>query len=495
MIYKNDPASIQVFLTDTSNLKTGHTPGVYFPETADEVVGLLRDASSGEKRFTVAGNGTGTTGGRIPEGDYVISMQKLQHIGEPVRLSETEASLTVQAGAVLEDIQKKVEHIGWFYPPDPTEGLCFIGSTIANNSSGARSFRYGPTRDHILRLLVALPQGNLIDIPRGKYLADENDMFHIELPRAGTLSFRRPQYRMPATSKHNAGYYSKEHMDLIDLFIGSEGTLGIILEADLKLIPFPRHLFSGLVYFSTVDDLFGFTEQAKESASSVDPRVLEFFDANALGFLRQNYPDIPENTAGAIFFEQETTPEREESDLGAWLDLMESSHALVDASWIALDRDEQRKLTTFRHTLPLLVNEWLGRQQESKISTDMAVPDRSFRELFDFYNESCRRNRFTFIIFGHIGNAHVHLNILPRNREEFLRAKELYRLFVQKAIDLGGTLSAEHGIGKLKSGYLVSMYGEAGIREMAKIKKTLDPDLVLNIGNLIPVSYLATDKP
>ena len=95
----------------------------------------------------------------------------------------------------------------------------------------------------------------------------------------------------------------------------------------------------------------------------------------------------------------------------------------------------------------------------------------------------------------HIGNAHVHLNILPRNREEFLRAKELYRLFVQKAIDLGGTLSAEHGIGKLKSGYLVSMYGEAGIREMAKIKKTLDPDLVLNIGNLIPVSYLATDKP
>ncbi|MGB0131252.1 FAD-binding oxidoreductase [Chlorobium sp.] len=492
MIYKSDPASIAEFLSDTSNLKTGKTPGVYFPETGEEVAELLRSAGKEGKRFTIAGNGTGTTGGRIPEGDWVISMQRLGKIGEPARLSENEAAITVQAGALLEEVQRKVEQAGWLYPPDPTEGLCFIGSTIANNSSGARTFRYGPTRDHILRILVALPGGDLFDIPRGKHLADEEGLFHIELPLSGTLSFLRPQYSMPETSKHNAGYFSKAGMDLIDLFIGSEGTLGIIVEADLKLIPLPRRLFSCLVYFAAFDDLFSFTAKAKSPESGVNPRVLEFFDGNSLDFLRKDYPDIPENAAGAIFFEQETAPEREESDLERWLEIMESSGALVDTTWIALDREEQRRLTAFRHALPLLVNEWLNRQQESKISTDMAVPDPSFRELFDFYDSSCRKNRFTFIIFGHIGNSHVHLNILPRNREEFLRAKSLYREFVEKAIALGGTLSAEHGIGKLKSPYLAAMYGESGIMEMVRIKKCFDPELVLNIGNLIPESYLAT---
>lgn len=492
MIFKSDPASIEAFLSDTSNLKTGSTQGVYFPETAEETAELLRSAREGRKRFTIAGNGTGTTGGRIPAGDWVISMQKLDRIGEPVPLAENRATITVQAGALLENVQRKVEQSGWFYPPDPTEGLCFIGSTIANNSSGARTFRYGPTRNHILRILVALPEGDLFDIPRGKYLADEEGMFRIELPLSGTLSFRRPGYRMPETSKHNAGYFSEAGMDLIDLFIGSEGTLGIIVEADLKLIPLPRRLFSCLVYFTTLDDLFSFTAKAKSPEGGVNPRVLEFFDGNSLDFLRKDYPDIPENAAGAIFFEQETDPEREESDLERWLELMESSGALVDTTWIALDREEQRRLTAFRHALPLLVNEWLNRQQESKISTDMAVPDRSFRELFDFYDSSCRKNRFTFIIFGHIGNSHVHLNILPRNREEFLRAKSLYGEFVEKTIALGGTLSAEHGIGKLKSPYLAAMYGESGIMEMVRIKKCFDPELVLNIGNLIPESYLAT---
>ena len=120
MIYKHDPASIQGFLEDTSNLKTGHTPGVFFPETTDDLSALLKGAPKEHRRFTIAGNGTGTTGARIPLGDYVISMQKLDRIGEPVELSNDKACITVQAGALLGDIQKKVEQSGWFYPPDPT---------------------------------------------------------------------------------------------------------------------------------------------------------------------------------------------------------------------------------------------------------------------------------------------------------------------------------------------------------------------------------------
>ena len=494
MIYKDDPASIKGFLEDTSNIKSGHTPGVFFPETVEELSGLLKEAVTQQRRFTIAGNGTGTTGGRIPMGDYVISMQKLNRIGDPAALDGGKAYMRVQAGALLGDIQKKAEESGWFYPPDPTEKLCFIGGTIANNSSGARSFKYGATRNHVSRILVVLAQGDMLDLSRGTVMADETGLFRLNLPLAGQIEFRRPDYRMPATSKHNAGYFSEEGMDLIDLFIGSEGTLGIIAEADLMLIPLPDTIISCLVYFSNIDDLFGFITLLKDPQQGATPRAIEFFDRNSLGFLATKYPEVPAISEGAIYFELETSPENEETDLDTLFNKMELCNAMTDASWIALDRAEQAELREFRHALPLLVNDWLSKQHESKISADMAVPDGAFRELFDFYRRSCEHHGFVYIIFGHIGNAHVHLNILPRNREEFVKAKVLYREFVGKALALGGTLSAEHGIGKLKAEYLVEMYQNSGIEEMARVKKCLDPFLVLNRGNIVPAAYLETKE-
>ena len=492
MIYKHDPASIKGFLEDTSNLKTGHTPGVFFPESVTDIAELLKDGAEKHRHFTIAGNGTGTTGGRIPLGDLVISMQKLDRIDEPVVVNPGMACMRVQAGAMLDEIQKKAEQCGWFYPPDPTEKLCFIGSTIANNSSGARTFKYGPTRKHIARILVVLPQGDLLDLSRGSCMADENGMFRLSLPLAGDLLFQRPQYCMPGTSKHNAGYFSAEGMDLIDLFIGSEGTLGVIVEADLMLIPLPESVISCLVYFRTLDDLFNFNTLLKNPENAVLPRAIEFFDKNSIGFLAAKYPEVPLESAGAIFFEQESSLESQESELDELFEKMEQCNAMSDESWMALDRDEQRRLQEFRHALPLLVNEWLSRQNESKISTDMAVPQEAFRELFDFYRSCCEQHGFVYIIFGHIGNAHVHLNILPRNRDEFVAAKALYREFVKRVLALGGTVSAEHGIGKLKVEYLAEMYHKEGIDEMVRVKRCLDPFLILNRGNIIAADYLKT---
>ncbi len=493
MIYKNDPDLLRGFLEDTSNIQTGHTPGVYFPETSGEVASLFTDRPPAVGSYVVAGNGTGTTGGRIPFGDHVISMEKLDRIGEPVPQEDGTALLTVGPGALLEDIQNKTGSAGWLYPPDPTEKLCFVGSTIANNSSGARTYKYGPTRNHIARLVVVLPSGDTLDLPRGKYRAGPDGRFRLDLPIAGPLDFERPRYTMPRTSKHNAGYYSAPDMDLADLFIGSEGTLGVIVEADLRLVPAPEKIIACMVYFRALDDLFRFVEKAKSREGGVRPTALELFDANSLEFLRGVYPDTPADTAGALFFEQETTASEEDGTLEAWFELMESCNAMTDESWVALDGREQRAMKAFRHELPVQVNEWLARQSETKISTDMAVPDDAFPELFHYYREVCRSHGFRYIIFGHIGNAHVHLNILPSNHEEFVTAKALYEGFVDKALELGGTLSAEHGIGKLKVDYLARMFGEEGVREMLRVKKTFDPGLLLNIGNLIPKDYYRTE--
>ncbi|NTW52207.1 MAG: FAD-binding oxidoreductase [Chlorobiaceae bacterium] len=493
MIYKDDPSAIAGFLEDTSNLKSGRTPGVFFPESCEEVAQLLRSAAADGRRYTVAGNGTGTTGGRIPLGDYVISMQKLDRIGEVEPVEGGLAVIRVQAGALLQDVQAKAASEGWFYPPDPTETSCFIGSTVANNSSGSRSFRYGPTRAHVRAIRVALPQGDLLEITRGGCIAGADGSFHLDLPVAGKLRFLRPEYSMPATSKHNAGYWSTPGMELIDLFIGSEGTLGIIVEAELLLRPMPEKVIACLVFFRREEDLLLFVEEARKGSGGVRPRAVELFDSRSLEFLRQSYPQVPEKTAGAIYFEEETTEEAEERCMEGWLELMESCGAPTEQSWAALDSEGLSRLREFRHRLPVLVNEWLSRQAESKVSTDMALADARFRELFELYRDSCNREGFTYIIFGHIGNAHLHLNILPRDRAEFDRAKRLYRQLVTEVLSMGGTLSAEHGIGKLKSEYLVQMYGQSGMREMVRVKKALDPYLVLNIGNLIPESFYESE--
>ena len=489
MICKSEQAAITGFLEDTSNLKNGWTPGVFFPETPEEVASLLASAAAEGRRYTIAGNGTGTTGARIPFGDYVIAMQKLDRIGEIEPMGDGRALLCVQPGALLQEVQAKAAEEGWFYPPDPTEKTCFIGSTISNNSTGSRSLRYGPTRNHVQALKVALPQGDLIEIERGQYIADAEGRFSLDLPIAGQVSFQRPDYAMPLTSKNNAGYWSTPEMDLIDLFIGSEGTLGVILEATLVLRPAPERVIACLAWFRSEDELLDFVRQAHAGSGGVSPRALELFDRRALEFLRQSYPEIATDMAGAIYFEEETTADAEDACLEAWLALMERCGSPVEKSWAALDSEGLQKLRDFRHKLPVLVNEWLSRQSESKVSTDMALPDERFAELFRLYRDACDREVFTYIIFGHIGNAHLHLNILPRNREEFDRAKALYRHLVSEVLAKGGTLSAEHGIGKLKSEYLVQMYGREGIMEMVRVKKALDPYLVLNIGNMIPKEY------
>ena len=170
--------------------------------------------------------------------------------------------------------------------------------------------------------------------------------------------------------------------------------------------------------------------------------------------------------------------------------MLESNEALLDESWFATNQPDQARLREFRHQLPVLMNEWFARYSQRKVSTDMAVPDKELESLLEFYDSSLRPSKLRYTIFGHIGDNHVHVNILPRNDEEAQRANEIYRAFVERAIRVGGTISAEHGIGKLKRDYLRLMYGENHLREMAALKKAFDPGGILGRGNIFSEEYL-----
>ncbi|MGA9998119.1 MAG: FAD-linked oxidase C-terminal domain-containing protein, partial [Pyrinomonadaceae bacterium] len=227
-----------------------------------------------------------------------------------------------------------------------------------------------------------------------------------------------------------------------------------------------------------------------KSSSTIDARALEYFDGNSLRLLRERYALVPQWAAGAIFFEQETTPETEEHLMGEWLALLERHDALLDDSWFATTEQDQQKVREFRHQLPVLVNEWLAHHNQRKVSTDMAVPDEEFAQMLRFYQETLKTSDLQYAIFGHIGDNHVHVNILPRSAEEAERAREIYKKFIGRAVRLGGTISAEHGIGKLKRDYLRELYTENHLREMAAVKRAFDPACILGRGNIFSEDFL-----
>ena len=548
MIDKSEQDEIQSFLADASNMRGGRVARVILPESAEEAAEALARATRERTPVTVAGAGTGIVGGRVPFGGVVLSTERLNRVVEMVRedgeiVREDGAPraaevcggrATAGAGVVLADLQRAAQAKGLLYPPDPTETSCSLGGTVATNASGARTFKYGPTRRYVRRLKLALAEGDLLDLRRGECFAEADGRFRLPLGGGRGIEGRLPSYTMPATRKHAAGYYAAPRMDLIDLFIGSEGTLGVVAEVEVSLLPRPEGVLAGVVFFRQEDDLLAFVREARaeslrtraaaarprdergergerlsgsegpasasgggtlqvgesSAAAGLDARALEYFDAESLKFLRERYPLVPLGAAGAVFFEQETAAQTEDALTAAWLALVERHNALADDSWFGTNEHDRAEMRAFRHALPVMVNEWLARRGQRKVSTDMAVPDAAFPEMLRFYQETLRAGRLQYVIFGHVGDNHVHVNILPRDDAEAAAAREVYSRFVGRAVRLGGTISAEHGVGKLKREYLRALYGDRHLREMAALKRAFDPACVLGRGNMFGEEFL-----
>ena len=480
MQIKSSPDEIQSYLSDASFIREGHAERVVFPESVEEVAEIVAGANRERTPVTVSGAGTGTVGGRVAFGGIVLATDRLNRIKSIVH-EDGGGYAVVEPGVFLSDLQRAVDQEGLLYPPDPTERGCFIGGTVATNASGARTYKYGPTRNYIRRLKIVLASGEIVDLRRGDVRADSDGQI-----RVGSINAQLPSYHMPETRKNASGYFVAPGMDAVDLFIGSEGTLGVICEIEARLLPKPEGLLSGVVFFANEADVLALVAEARKR---VDARALEFFDRESLGFLRQKYSGIPSEAVGAIFFEQETTAATEDSVQNYWLALLDQHHAFPD-SWFASNEQDQARLREFRHQLPVLMNEWFARYNQRKVSTDMAVSDDAFPGLFRLYKETLQASGLRYTIFGHIGDNHVHVNILPRNESEASHARDLYVQFLKHAASVGGTLSAEHGVGKLKREYLRYFYTDTQLREMAALKKAFDPNGILGRGNIFSEELL-----
>jgi len=478
MLQKTDPDIIKGYLEDSSNLSGGFAKGVFLPESEGEICEAVRYCQQQKEALTISAGQTGTTGGCIPFGGWIVSTQKLNKI---IALNPKEKTAVVQPGVTLEEIEAAASKEGLFYPPDPTEKKATIGGNVSTNASGSRGYRFGSTRDYVRRLRIIQANGTGLNLKRGIFFADQHENF--ELPH---IKFKIPQYTMPKV-KNAAGYFSRPGMDLVDLFIGQEGTLGIISEIEIALLPALRETFDLVAFFSTEEDAIDFIFEAKQPK---DPSInlFEYFDENTLQMLKSAYPKIPDGAKAAIYVEQEITAENEQVYLGKWEKLLKQHRASLDNCWLGMNPSQKTELKEFRHAIPEQVNELFKKHKMIKLATDIAVPEDKFREMFNYYNTEIKQRAadLFFIKFGHIGENHLHVNVLPKSEPELELAKEIIMAFVVKAVSLGGTVSAEHGIGKIKHPYLKTMYGESGINEMLRIKNVFDPNHILGINNIFP---------
>ncbi len=493
-IEEKDPKLAESYFKDASNYK-GIAEKIFLPANEEEVSRILLAANEKRIPVTVSGGGTGLTGARVPQTGMVLSTEKMNRILQINWDSQRqEGYAVVEPGVVLKDFEQALEERGLFYPPDPTGKYAFMGGTVATNASGARSFKYGPTRRYVRRLRVVLANGDILELVRGQNPSRQS-FFEVSFHGEKTVRVPLPDYSMPKV-KNVAGYYCQPNMDFIDFFIGSEGTLGVVTQIELQVFKKPERLLSGIIFFRSEKDSYAFMTHARttgreeKSSLKLDPRLLEFFDRHSLALLSGVYSDMPSEAGAAIFFEQECLSGNINEILAEWRRSTRQFQALSADSWISVLSSDQLVFRKFRQDLPFLVKEEVEKRGFQKIGTDMAVPDEAGEAMLDFYLRQLSESKIDFLIFGHFGDNHLHANLLPKTNEEFHRGKVLYETLVRKALELGGTISAEHGIGKIKVPYLAWMYGKKAIHQMVEVKLALDPEGVLNPGNIFPVEMI-----
>jgi len=496
------------YLHDESRLAAPRLEKLHFPADAGQVAAALRSAFEGGHRVAVSGGRTGITGAAVPIGaEEMISLERLKPRPVVRRSGAGNWTVRVGAGITLRELSDALDHRlcdypdgmpdrALFYPVDTTELTAQIGGTVATNASGARTLHYGPTRDWVEALTIVTPDGRLVELRRGQVTAEDGQFVYVRADGGGTR-VPVPDLPMPPT-KHTAGYYLKHGMDAVDLFVGSEGTLGIVVEAELRLAEKPSNrLF--LTQFVDGPEQAVRLAAACKAHPALEPLALEYIGPRAMEMMRRmgrstsayvEVERLPADVRAAVYIE---LPFADEAGLdgiyGAVCEVLDSVGLDASRSWAGFTDGDAEEMKRLRHAVPETVNAIIGRRKARspelhKVGTDMAVPDESLPEMMRIYEEKLAASGLEFVIFGHIGNGHLHANILPSDAGQMQQGERLYLEFAREAVRLGGSVAAEHGIGRIKKKLLPIQYGPEHLAAMRAVKGALDPDWALNPGVL-----------
>ncbi|OFW29508.1 MAG: hypothetical protein A3H97_01115 [Acidobacteria bacterium RIFCSPLOWO2_02_FULL_65_29] len=506
---ERDPDLVGARLEDAAHFPGGHARELALPASEAQVADLLRRSTS----VLPIGAQSSLTGGATPMGERLLSTARLNRIE-----SIGAGCVRVQAGVSIAELDRALERAGRYYPPGPTFAGAFVGGTIATNAAGAATFKYGSTRTWVEALTVVLPGGDVLDIERGATLAHADGYFELDLALAsGPIRVNVPTYRMPPVPKLSAGYFAASGMDLIDLFIGSEGTLGVVTAATLRVLPVRPAVCLAFVPFATrraaLELARRLRDVAHETRRSRDPRgvdvaAIEHMDARSLALIMEDGVDraqgvrVPSGTEIALLVTLELPPDTRSDqafdEIGRSRDphppdtaLVRFCSALADAGVldeveIAVPGDRARadQLLAVREAVPFAVNERVGRAKRAgdarieKTAADLIVPFDRLDELLTIVDREFARRGLDTAVWGHLSDGNLHPNVIPRSLADVEAGKEAILACGREVLRLGGAPLAEHGVGRnlVKQELLRMMYGEAGIEEMRRVKRAIDPE-------------------
>lgn len=512
-----DPDVVAGVLHDAAHYPGGHAAGVVFPRTEAEIADVLAIGPA----VLPIGAQSSLTGGATPRGELVVAMARFD------TLHVESDAVCAGAGVTLDALQAALGRRGLAYPATPTYTGATVGGVVATNAAGPATFKYGTTREWVLGLTVVLPGGDVLELDRGEVVADPAEGFEL-VPAAGGASIRVPVVPVPRPDvpKCSAGYALAAGMDLVDLFIGAEGTLGIVTEARLRvqreppstclaLVPAPDAA-TGLALAAALRD------EARKTWQNRDPRgldvaAIEHVDARAVALLREDGADrahevtIPDDTAMLLFvavdlphgttreaawraLEAAVEPGGPDTPLARFCALLRR-HGLLDRTEVVLPGDARRaaQLMALREAVPLAVNHRIARAQQQiaptifKTAGDFIVPFAAFGAMVAACSRACEARGLDLAIWGHLSDGNIHPNVLPRRAEDGRLGEEALFEAGLEVIRLGGSPLAEHGVGRhpMKKRLLERLVGEAGLEAMRAVKRALDPDARLAPGVLL----------
>lgn len=414
---------------------------VVSPRNTEEVADILKICNELGIPIVPRGSGTNLCGGTCPTEGGIVLLFK--HMNKILEIDEENLTITVQPGVITLDMINAVEAKGLFYPPDPSSmKISTIGGNINENSGGLRGLKYGVTRDYIIALQIVLPNGAVIRT-------------------GGKLA------------KDVAGY------DLTRLFVGSEGTLGVVTEATIKLIPMPETKKTMLALYQDI-------EAAAKTVSTIIsnkiiPTTLEFLDQPTLQVVEAHAQiGLPTDVKAVLLIEQDGPPEVVDRDLARMAEICKNENAV--SVQIASTEDEAEALRTARRTALSA----LARLKPTTILEDATVPRSEIAKMVKAINEIAEKYRVKICTFGHAGDGNLHPTCPTdsRDHDEMERVEKAFAEIFQKAIELGGTITGEHGVGAMKAPYLEWKLGKEGVDAMRAIKQSFDPNNIMNPGKV-----------
>ncbi len=435
------PEDLLCYGFDASGLEASPS-AIVWPEHTEDVVRVMKYAFENGIPVVPRGAGTGMTGGVVPlTGAIILSLEKMNRILE---VDPENLSVLCEPGLINGRLQRDLERRGLFYPPDPASmNFCTIGGNVAENAGGPRAVKYGVTRDYVMEIEAVLPNGKIL-------------ITGVKTP------------------KGVVGY------DLTRLLVGSEGTLSVFTKIRLKVLPMPEEVITLLALFNNLES--SGHAVSKIITSKILPRTLEFMDREAIKAVENFKPvGLPQEVEAILLIELDGYPSTITKEAEKVAEICEHLGAEVN---VAEDEEARGKLWEARRA----VSPALYHISPTKINEDIVVPRNRIPDMLKRLRKLSEERGIKIVNFGHAGDGNIHVNIMVdrKNKEEYKKGLELVEQIFKETLELGGTISGEHGIGLTKARYIGMEVSETGLSIMNSIKKVFDPKNILNPGKMFP---------